>query len=75
MKIKEFVITLVLAIFMLIVLSGLHFRIVTNGEKTSGGWYDKCDTVELHHFKIEVNESDEFQDITCFNKFHVWFAW
>lgn len=75
MKVKEFVIILVLTIFTLIFLSGLHFSIVTKGGETSGGWYDKCDTVELHHFKIEVNKSDEFQDITCFNKFHVWFAW
>ena len=46
MKVKEFVIIWVLTIFTLIILSGLHFRVVTKGEKTSGGWYDKCDTIE-----------------------------
>lgn len=72
---KNIVILGVLAI-MLVILSGLHFRVVTKiGDESIDGIYQECDTVELHNFRIEKNESNANQNITCFSKFNMWLAW
>lgn len=68
------IISILLLGLLLLLLYGLHIRIVMKADLHDQNYYTSCDTIELHNLRFEKNTSDNDTDITCFKRINIWWA-